>query len=138
VRVGAGLATCARGATWRSVTLLGLAAVGWVLHSVTPSSGFAGSLVSEFASTLCVGGLGSLVVTLLPLRGSAGVALASVSRARYAGLAAVGVGLAAAVYSGPTGTHVPAAAMTAGVAVVVASAACVWAWSRFRGPVLPS
>jgi hypothetical protein len=138
VRVGAGLAACARGATWRSVALLGVAAVGWVLHSVTPSSGFTGSLVSEFASTLCVGGLGSLVVTLLPLRGSAGAALASVSRPRYAGLAAVAVGLAAAVYSGPTGTHVPAAAMTAGVAAVVASAVCVWAWSRFRGPVLPS
>lgn len=138
IRIGAGLAACARSATWRSVTLLVLAGAGWVLHSVVPGSGFVGSLVSEFASTLCVGALGSLVVTLLPLRGSAGAALASVSRSRYAGLAAVAVGLAAAVYSGPTGTHVPVAAMTVGAAVVVAAAVGVWSWSRFRGPALPS
>ncbi|PZE55297.1 hypothetical protein DEJ33_08650 [Curtobacterium sp. MCPF17_047] len=133
MHLGRGLAACARSATWRSVALLVLAVVGWVLHSVTPASGFAGSLVSEFASTLCVGGLGSLVVTLLPLRGTAGAALASVSRPRYAALTAVGVGLAAAVYSGTAGTHVPVGAMATGVGVVLVAAAAAWAWLRFAG-----
>ncbi|WP_181431186.1 Ig-like domain-containing protein [Curtobacterium sp. MCBD17_021] len=132
MRLGNGVAACARSATWRSVTLLVIAAAGWVLHSVTPSAGFAGSLASEFASTLCVGALGSLVVTLLPLRGSAGAALASVSRPRYAALAAVAVGLAAAVYSGPTGTHVPVAAMASGIAVLVVLGAAAWVWLRHQ------
>ncbi|MBM7476299.1 Ig-like domain-containing protein [Curtobacterium herbarum] len=138
LHLGRSVAACARSATWRSVALLVLAVVGWVLHSVTPSSGFAGSLVSEFASTLCVGGLGSLVVTLLPLRGTAGAALASVSRPRYAALAAVGVGLAAAVYSGTAGTHVPVAAMATGVGVVLLAAAAAWAWLRFDGAAVRS
>jgi len=138
LHLGRSVAACARSATWRSVALLVLAVVGWVLHSVTPSVGFAGSLVSEFASTLCVGGLGSLVVTLLPLRGTAGAALASVSRPRYAALAAVGVGLAAAVYSGAAGTHVPVAAMATGVGVVLVAAAAAWAWLRFDGAAVRS
>ncbi|PYY35515.1 hypothetical protein DEI89_07170 [Curtobacterium sp. MCBD17_030] len=133
MHLGRGLAACARSAFWRSVALLVLAVVGWVLHSLTPASGFAGSLVSEFASTLCVGGLGALVVTLLPLRGTAGAALASVSRPSYAALTAVGVGLAAAVYSGTAGTHVPVAAMATGVGVVLVAAAAAWAWLRFDG-----
>jgi hypothetical protein len=138
MHLGRGVAACARSATWRSVTLLVLAAAGWVLHSVAPAAGFTGSLVSEFASTLCVGGLGSLVVTLLPLRGSAGAALAAVSRPRYAALAAVSVGLAAAVYSGPAGTHVPTAAMITGVGVLLVVAATAWAWRRSDGAALPS
>ena len=138
LHLGRSVAACARSATWRSVALLVLAVVGWVLHSVTPSVGFAGSLVSEFASTLCVGGLGSLVVTLLPLRGTAGAALASVSRPRYAALAAVGVGLAAAVYSGAAGTHVPVAAMATGVGVVLVAAAAAWAWLRVDGAAVRS
>ncbi|PYY36875.1 hypothetical protein DEJ16_01880 [Curtobacterium sp. MCJR17_055] len=133
MRLGNGVAACARSATWRSVTLLVLAAVGWVVHSVTAGSGFTASLVSEFASTLCVGGLGALVVTLLPLRGSAGAALAAVSRPRYGALEAVAVGLAAAVYSGPTGTHLPLVAWASAVAVVVALAAAVLLWPRLRG-----
>jgi hypothetical protein len=130
VRLGAGIAACARSATWRSVALLVVAASGWVLHSLTPGAGFWTSLVSEFAITLCVGGLGSLVVTLLPLAGSAGSALWVHSRARYASVAAVGVALAAAVYSGPAGTHVSPVVMGTVGCACVAVAAVTWVWVR--------
>jgi hypothetical protein len=111
LRLGSAIAAGARSATWRSVALLVVAAAGWVLHSLTPGSGFWASFVSEFAITLCVGGLGAVVATLLPLTGSAGHALLTQSRGRYVAIAAVAVALAAAVYSGTAGTHVSPVAL---------------------------
>ncbi|WIB61048.1 Ig-like domain-containing protein [Curtobacterium sp. MCLR17_007] len=130
MRLGAGVAACARSATWRSCALLVLAATGWLLHSVTTGPGFWTALVSEFAITLCVGGLGSLVATLLPLAGSAGSALWSRSRTRYAAVATVGVALGAAVYSGPGGTHVSPVALALIACVCVAAALGTWLWVR--------
>lgn len=111
LRLGSTIVAGARSATWRSVALLVVAAAGWVLHSLTPGSGFWVSFVSEFAITLCVGGLGAVVATLLPLTGSAGHALLTQSRGRYVAIAAVAVALAAAVYSGTAGTHVSPVAL---------------------------
>lgn len=134
MRLGAGVAACARSATWRSTALLVLAAAGWLLHSLTPGTGFWTSLVSEFAITLCVGGLGSLVVTLLPVAGSAGSALWAHSRGRYASIAAVGVALAAAVYSGSAGTHVSPVVMGVVACGCAAVAAATWLWVRVLEP----
>ncbi len=134
MRLGTGIAACARSATWRSMALLVLAAAGWLLHSLTPGAGFWTSLVSEFAITLCVGGLGSLVVTLLPVAGSAGSALWAHSRGRYASIAAVGVALAAAVYSGSAGTHVSPVAMGVVACGCAAVAAATWLWVRVLEP----
>jgi hypothetical protein len=131
-----GIAACARSATWRSVGLLVLAAVGWVLHSLTPGAGFWTALVSEFAITLCVGGLGALVATLLPVAGSAGSALWAHSRTRYAAVAGVGVALGAAVYSGSAGTHVPPVALAVVACASVAVAAATWLWVRVLEPDL--
>lgn len=128
LRLGTGIAASARGATWRVLALLGLAAAGWVLHSLLAGGGFWVSLGSEFAITLCVGGLGAVVATLLPVTGSAGSALLAASRGRYVALAVVAVALTTAVYSGTTGTHA-APALLAGIAaacVVAAIAALVW------------
>lgn len=128
LRLGTGIATSARGATWRVLALLGLAAAGWVLHSLLAGGGFWVSLGSEFAITLCVGGLGAVVATLLPVAGSAGSALLAASRGRYVALAVVAVALTTAVYSGTTGTHA-APALLVGIAsacVVAAIAALVW------------
>lgn len=128
LRLGTGIAASARGATWRVLALLGLAAAGWVLHSLLAGGGFWVSLGSEFAITLCVGGLGAVVATLLPVAGSAGSALLAASRGRYVALAVVAVALTTAVYSGTTGTHA-APALLVGIAaacVVAAIAALVW------------
>lgn len=130
LRLGSSIASGARSATWRSISLLVVAAAGWVLHSVTPGSGFWVSFVSEFAITLCVGGLGAVVVTLLPVAGSAGQSLLARSRGRYAAIAAVAVALAAAVYSGSAGTHVSPVALAVVGAVCTAGAVAVWCWQR--------
>ncbi|WIB78329.1 hypothetical protein DEJ28_04280 [Curtobacterium sp. MCPF17_002] len=132
LRLGRAIAAGARSATWRSVALLVVAAVGWVLHSLTPGSGFWGSFVSEFAITLCVGGLGAVVTTLLPLAGSAGQSLHEQSRGRYAAIAAVAVALAAAVYSGAAGTHVSPVVLTAVAAGCTAAAVASTVWLRVR------
>ncbi|MFJ7287970.1 hypothetical protein ACIQUC_06620 [Curtobacterium sp. NPDC098951] len=130
LRLGSSIVAGARSATWRSIALLVVAAAGWVLHSVTPGSGFWMSFVSEFAITLCVGGLGAVVVTLLPLAGSAGASLLARSRGRYAAISAVAVALAAAVYSGPAGTHVaPVALLVVAACCAAAAVAAAW-WQR--------
>jgi hypothetical protein len=131
LRIGSASAAGARSATWRSVALLVVAAAGWVLHSLTPGSGFWTSFVSEFAITLCVGGLGAVVTTLLPFAGSAGHALLSRSRGRYAGIAAVAVSLTAAVCSGPSSTHVPPLVLGVGATACAAGALVVVLWSRW-------
>jgi len=124
LRLGGLLAAGARSATWRSLALLVVAAAGWVLHSLTPGSGFWISIVSEFAITLCVGGLGAVVVTLLPVAGSAGQSLFEQARGRYVAIAAVAVALAAAVYSGAGGTHLSPVVLV-GVAAACTAAAVV-------------
>lgn len=130
LRLGATVAASARSATWRSVALLVVAAVGWVLHSVTPGSGFWGSIVSEFAITLCVGGLGAVVATMLPLAGSAGQSLLEETRGRYTAIAAVAVALAAAVYSGSAGTHVSPVVLVVAAAGCTAAAVASRLWLR--------
>ena len=130
LRLGATVAASARSATWRSVALLVVAAVGWVLHSVTPGSGFWGSIVSEFAITLCVGGLGAVVATMLPLAGSAGQSLLEETRGRYAAIAAIAVALAAAVYSGSAGTHVSPVVLVVAAAGCTAAAVASRLWLR--------
>ncbi|WP_159573636.1 Ig-like domain-containing protein [Curtobacterium sp. 18060] len=134
LRLGSGIAAGARSATWRTVALLGLAAAGWVLHSLTAGGGFWSALTSEFAITLCVGGVGAVVATLLPFAGSAGSALLTASRGRYVALAVVAVALTAAVYSGPSGTHASPVLLGAIGAVCVAGAIGAWFWARTTRP----
>ncbi|MBT1677553.1 Ig-like domain-containing protein [Curtobacterium aurantiacum] len=130
LRLGSGIAQSARGATWRVLALLGLAAAGWVLHSLLSGGGFWVSLGSEFAITLCVGGLGAVVATLLPVAGSAGSALLAASRGRYVALAVVAVALTTAVYSGTTGTHAAPALLVGIAATCVAAAIAAMVWAR--------
>ncbi len=133
LRLGSGLAAGVRSATARTGALLVVTAVGWVLHSVTPDTGFWAALGSEFATTLCVGGIGALVVSLVPVAGSAGATLLDAARGRYVGFAVASLALAAAVYVGsairPTGTGVVTAVATAAVAILVVG----WWWQRRPG-----
>jgi len=127
-----------RRATWCTGVLLVLVAVGWVLDSAVTGSGFWAAFVGELASTLCVGGIGSLIVTLLPIAGSAGAVLWATSRARYAVLASISVASAVALYSGPTGTHLPAAVVAVAVAGCAAAGVVAWTWAKLVEPVLRS
>ncbi|RDI02214.1 hypothetical protein DEU32_101118 [Curtobacterium sp. AG1037] len=133
LRLGSVLAAGVRSATARTGALLVVTVVGWTLHSVTPDTGFWAALGSEFATTLCVGGIGALVVSLVPVAGSAGATLLDAARGRYVGLAVASLALAAAVYAGsavrPTGPGVVTAVATAAVALLVVG----WWWQRRPG-----
>lgn len=129
-------AALGRDATWRTVSLLVLAAAGWVLHSVVTGHGFAAVLVSELAITLCVGGIGTLVATVVPLAGSGGAAVWALSRGRYAALAAVVLALAVAVYSGADGTHLSFVAIALSAVVCTLLGVVTWTWVRVVEPVL--
>lgn len=130
LRLGTGVARGVRSATARSVALLAAAAVGWVLHSLVHGSGFWTTLTAEFATTLCVGAVGALVVTMLPFPGSTGAVLVAGARARWVGLTAAGVALAAVV-AGTTAPAVPSPTETAVASALCAVAvACCWVWLR--------
>lgn len=130
LRLGTSAARGVRSATARSIALLCVAATGWVLHSLVDASGFWTTLTAEFATTLCVGAVGALVVTLLPFRGSAGAALATEARARWVALTAGAVALAA-LATGGAAPAVPSPTETAVAAGLSALAvACCWVWVR--------
>ncbi|MCM3520928.1 Ig-like domain-containing protein [Curtobacterium sp. P97] len=130
LRLGSSLARGVRSATARSAALLGVATVGWVLHSLVHGSGFWTTLTAEFATTLCVGAVGALVVSLLPLPGSTGAVLVAGARARWVGLTAAGVALAA-VTAGAGAPAVPSPTETAVASALCAAAvACCWVWLR--------
>ncbi|MDM7891189.1 Ig-like domain-containing protein [Curtobacterium caseinilyticum] len=134
LRLGSTLASGVRTATARSVALLGVATVGWVLHSVTPGQGFWSALVTEFATTLCVGAVGALVAVLLPVPGSAGAVLVAGARARYVALTVGAVALAAVVAGGPVPiAPSPTELALATGACAVGAVAC-WAWLRGSAP----
>ncbi|KTR41499.1 hypothetical protein NS263_04410 [Curtobacterium oceanosedimentum] len=130
LRLGSGVARGVRSATARSVALLGVATTGWVLHSLVGGSGFWTTLTAEFATTLCVGAVGALVVTLLPFPGSAGAALVTGARARWVALTAGAVALAALATGAPA-PAVPSPTETAVASGLCALAvACCWVWVR--------
>ena len=134
LRLGSSLATGVRVATARSLGLLAVAAIGWVLHSVTPGAGFWSALSSEFATTLCVGAIGALVATLLPVPGSAGAVLVAGARVRYVGLTVAAVALAAIVAGGPAPAVPSPTELTVAAALCAVVGALCWTWLRRGRP----
>lgn len=134
LRLGSTLASGVRVATARSVGLLVVAALGWALHSVPSGSGFWSALVSEFATTLCVGAVGALVATLLPVPRSAGAVLVAGARARYVGLTVAAVALAAVVAGGPAPVAPSPTEVAVAAALCAAGGALCWAWLRRGRP----
>lgn len=104
-----------------------LALIGWAAHDVlTPSTGFWMTLASETAAAVALGGLGSLLMLLLPVGPLPGRTLYAVSPPAWAAVALVSATAAGAILvSGPA---FPLAALVlAGAAFAgVLSAAVVW------------
>ncbi|WIA97658.1 MULTISPECIES: Ig-like domain-containing protein [unclassified Curtobacterium] len=135
LRLASTTANGVRVATARTTAVLVLAVTGWVLHSLTPETGFLPALTSEVATTLCVGGVGALVASLVPVPGTAGAVLLAHARTRYVALAAVSLALGTAVLSGP-GTAGPAGTAATAVAVTCAlGALATWWVLRRTAPV---
>lgn len=104
-----------------------LALVGWAVHDVlTPSTGFWMTAASETAAAVALGGLGSLLMLLLPVGPLPGRTLYAVSPPAWAMVALTSATVAGAILvSGPA--FPLAALMLAGAATgALLSAAVVW------------
>ena len=112
-----------------------LAVLGWVTHDVlTPSTGFWMSFASETAAAVALGGLGSLLMLLLPVGPLPGRALFAVSPPAWAVFALVAASVAGAILaSGPAFPIVGLVLVGAGFAGLLSAAAV---WVRWVGPAL--
>lgn len=104
-----------------------LALVGWAAHDVlTPSTGFWMTLASETAAAVALGGLGSLLMLLLPVGPLPGRTLYAVSPPAWAVVALASATVAGAILvSGPAFPLAPLVLAGAAFAGVL-SAAVVW------------
>lgn len=113
------------------VALVAVSAAAWAVHGALPATGgFVTELALETSATVCLTGLGSLVLALVPVASLPGRRIWAWSRPLHVGLTVVGVAAAAAVLTGgpssfPVGGAVVAAAVTAGLSVAV------WLWTSF-------
>lgn len=107
-----------------------LAMAGWALHDLlTPSTGFWMTLASETAAAVALGGLGSLLMLLLPVGPLPGRALYAVSAPMWAVVAVLSASLTGAILA--SGPAFPLAAMVlvaAAVAALLGAAVAVVRW----------
>ena len=115
-----------------SVTLLATAA--WIAHSAIASGGFWPQLLRETLATVCLAGLGSLVLALVPLGSLPGRAVWGWSRVGYVALAVVGVTIAAIVFVGAPSGGFPVGSLLAATAVGALGIVAAWLWVRFVEP----
>jgi hypothetical protein len=112
--------------------------VAWVAHGLIPaaSPSFAVEMTREALATACLGGVGSLVVLLVPLGRLPGRALLSWSKPTLVGLGVVGAALAAVAYAGGTGDAFPVMPLVAAAVVFAVVAVSAWVWVRYVEPGL--
>ncbi|MBX9471453.1 hypothetical protein [Microcella sp.] len=112
-----------------------LALLGWAAHDLlTPSTGFWMSLWSETAAAMALGGLGSLLMLLLPIGPLPGRILYAASRPAWAAVALVSASLVGAIFaSGPAFPVVALLLLTAAFGAVLVA---VTVWVRWVAPVL--
>ncbi|WAB85160.1 Ig-like domain-containing protein [Microcella daejeonensis] len=112
-----------------------LAVLGWAAHDLlTPSTGFWMSLWSETAAAIALGGLGSLLLLLLPIGQYPGRALYAVSRPLWAAAALVTAAVAGAIFA--AGANFPLVLLTLVAAAVAAVLMAITSWVRWVEPTL--
>lgn len=120
-----------------AVTALGVA--GWMLHSALGSTtGFWPSLVSETATTLCLAGLGSALVLMIPLASLPGRSILEWSPPLWAGTVLVVASVVAAAVFGQPGAAADLTPWVIAATVFAALSVAVWAYTRFVEPQGPA
>jgi hypothetical protein len=118
--------------------LVVLGGAAWLLHGVVPAAapgaGAGAELARETLATVCLAGLGSLVVSLVPLGGLPGRRVWAWSRGAYVGLVVVGVSVAAVVFVGAPTAAFPLVPLVAASAVAALGAVAAWLWLRVVEP----
>lgn len=130
VRTGGVLATAQLG------SLAGLSFLAWIAHGLMPASSaaFAAEITREALTTMCLAGLGSLIVLLVPLGALPGRALYAWSRPTLVGFAVIGVAMASVVYLGGPDETFPMLPLVIASAAFATLAVGAWAWVRFVEP----
>lgn len=112
-----------------------LALAGWAAHDLlTPAYGFWANFAAETAAAVALGGLGSLLLLLLPVGPFPGRALYSVSRAGWSVITVLTAAVGGAIaFSGPNFPLLPLALASAAFA---AACSAIFVWTRFVEPAL--
>ncbi|WP_168915201.1 Ig-like domain-containing protein [Microcella flavibacter] len=112
-----------------------LSLLAWAAHDLlTPSTGFWMSLWSETAAAVALGGLGSLLLLLLPVGLYPGRALYAVSRPLWVVAALLAGAVAGAIFA--AGANFPLLLLTLVAAAVAAVLMAITAWVRWVEPSL--
>lgn len=114
--------------------ILVLGVLGWLAHGVLgPVQGFWGALASETLATLCLAGLGSALVLVLPIATLPGRVILEWSLAAWAATVLLVAGTVAAIVCGTalTGAVLP---WLASAAVFAALSVAIWLFVRFVEP----
>lgn len=112
-----------------------LAVLGWAAHDLlSPSTGFWMSLWAETAAAIALGGLGSLLMLLLPIGPLPGRILYAASRPAWAVVALVSASIVGAVVA--SGPAFPLAALILLAAALAAVLVAVTVWVRWVVPAL--
>lgn len=127
---GAGRRARAGVAVAQTSAVAALAMVGWALHDLlTPSTGFWMTLASETAAAVALGGLGSLLMLLLPVGPLPGRTLYAVSAPMWAVVAVLSASLTGAVLASGPAFPLAALVLTAvAVAALLGAAVAVTRW----------
>ncbi|BDZ49635.1 hypothetical protein GCM10025867_18760 [Frondihabitans sucicola] len=108
----------------------------WVVHGLLPaaSTDFAVEISRETLATVCLTGLGSLILLLVPIGRLPGRALYSWSRPTLVGLVVVGVACAAVVYAGNPDEAFPVLPLIVAAIAFAVIALSTWVWVRYVEP----
>ncbi|TWX37112.1 hypothetical protein ES689_10510 [Frigoribacterium sp. ACAM 257] len=109
-------------------------ATAWVLHGLVDAAGAWPQLGRESLATVCLAGLGSLVVHLLPVGSLPGRHVWAWSKTIYGVLAVVGVSVAAAVFVGAPSSSFPLPALLVTSLVAALLAVAAWLWTTWVEP----
>ncbi|MBD8610527.1 hypothetical protein IFT77_08515 [Frigoribacterium sp. CFBP 13729] len=109
-------------------------AAAWVLHGLVDAPGAWPQLGREALATVCLAGLGSLVVQLLPLGSMPGRHVWAWSKGIYVALAVVGVSVAAAVFVGAPSSSFPLPVLLVTSLVAALLAVAAWLWVTYVEP----
>jgi len=106
----------------------------WLLHAGVDAPGAWSQLGREALATVCLAGLGSLVVQLLPLGSLPGRQVWAWSKTAYSVLAVVGVSVAAAVFVGAPSSSFPLPTLLLASLVAALLAVAAWLWTTYVEP----
>lgn len=117
------------------VAVAALALAGWAVHDLlTPSTGFWVSLVAETAATVALGGLGSLLLMLLPVGSFPGRAVFQISRTTWAVASLAVASVTGAILA--SGASFPIIGLGLAAAGIGAVLVGVTLWVRWVEPAL--